>query len=339
MRGETSVSEESPAAGTADPAAGRARRAGGVTTWARRLPPETLLLAFLAALVLYFSLSSPHFLTVGNFRNILLSVTVLGIIAIPSTLLMVSANVDLSVGSTAAFCGMLMATVAQDYGIALGLLAAFGGGIAVGAVNGGLVARVGINSIITTLGTLSIFRGATKLLSNGQTITVADFGALGSGSWLAVPIAVWILGGVALVFVVLMRYTVFGRGVYALGSNPRAARLAGIRPARSLFALFVVTGLLSALAGLILTSQLRAAATVAGQGLELSVVAAVLLGGASLSGGRGTMLGTAIGVLILGTLDNGLTIVGVTSFWQEVARGTVLILAVGLDQLRRVRKG
>lgn len=303
-----------------------------------RLPAETVLVTVLAGLVLYFSLSSPHFLTLGNLRNILLSVTVLGIIAIPSTLLMVSANVDLSVGSTAAFSGMLMATVAGDHGLALGLLAAFAGGIAVGAINGGLVAWVGINSIITTLGTLSIFRGVTKLLSNGQTIILPGFGALGSGSWLGIPIPVWIFAVVAAVFVVVMRYTVFGRGVYALGSNPRAARLAGIRPARSLFTLFVVTGLLSALAGLILTSQLRAAATVAGQGLELSVVAAVLLGGASLSGGRGTLLGTAIGVLILGTIDNGLTILGVTSFWQEVARGTVLILAVGLDQLRRIRR-
>lgn len=303
-----------------------------------RVPAELLLGCFLAALLIYFSISSPFFLSVDNFRNILLSVTVLGIIAIPSTLLMVSANVDLSVGSTAAFCGMLFAVVADDRGLALGILAAVAGGVAIGALNGGLVARMGINSIITTLGTLSIFRGATKLLSNGQTVTVSEFRALGSGSVLGVPTPVWLFAVVAVAFLLLMRYTRFGRGIYALGSNEHAARLVGIRPAPNLFALFVLTSGLAALAGLILVSQLRAAAPLAGEGLELSVVAAVLLGGASLRGGRGTVVGTTVGVLILGTLNNGLTILGVTSFWQEVARGAVLILAVGLDQLRRRTK-
>lgn len=303
-----------------------------------RVPAELLLGLFLIALATYFSLSSEFFLSVDNIRNILLSVSVLGIIAIPSTLLMVSANVDLSVGSAAAFCGMLFATVADDHGIALALAAALLAGVGIGAVNGGLVARIGINSIITTLGTLSIFRGATKLLSNGQTVIITEFSWLGSGSLLGVPVPVWIFGLVGVAFYLLMRYTVFGRGIYALGSNPHAARLVGIRPAPNLFVVFVITGGLAALAGLILASQLRAAAPLAGEGLELSVVAAVLLGGASLTGGRGTVIGTTVGVLILGTLNNGLTILGVTSFWQEVARGAVLILAVGLDQLRRLQK-
>lgn len=300
-----------------------------------RIPAELLLGLFLVALIVYFSFGSEFFLSVDNFRNILLSVSVLGIIAIPSTLLMVSANVDLSVGSTAAFSGMLLAVIADDHGLALGILAALAGGAAIGALNGGLVARIGINSIITTLGTLSIFRGATKLLSNGQTEIISDFGWLGSGLTLGVPRPVWIFALVGVVFYLVMRYTLFGRGIYALGSNAHAARLVGIRPTPNLFALFVITGVLAALAGLILSSQLRAAAPLAGEGLELSVVAAVLLGGASLTGGRGTVIGTTVGVLILGTLNNGMTIMGVTSFWQEVARGVVLILAVGLDQLRR----
>lgn len=300
-----------------------------------KVPAELLLGVFLAALVVYFSLSSEYFLSLDNFRNILLSVTVLGIIAIPSTLLMVSANVDLSVGSIAAFSGMVLAVVAEERGLALGVMAALLAGAVVGAVNGGLVARIGINSIIATLGTLSIFRGATKLLSNGQTVIIGDFGWLGSGSLIGIPVPVWIFAVVGIAFYLMMRFTLFGRGIYALGSNPQAARLVGIRPAPNLFSLFVITGVLAALAGLILASQLRAAAPLAGEGLELSVVAAVLLGGASLTGGRGTVVGTTVGVLILGTLNNGLTIMGVTSFWQEVARGVVLILAVGLDQLRR----
>lgn len=216
-----------------------------------RVPAELLLGFFLAALLIYFSVSSPFFLSVDNFRNILLSVTVLGIIAIPSTLLMVSANVDLSVGSTAAFCGMLFAVVADDRGLALGIVAALAGGVAIGALNGGLVARMGINSIITTLGTLSIFRGATKLLSNGQTVTVSEFRVLGSGSVLGVPVPVWIFAVIAGLFFLMMRYTRFGRGIYALGSNEHAARLVGIRPAPNLFALFVLTSGLAAVAGLI----------------------------------------------------------------------------------------
>lgn len=303
-----------------------------------RLPAQLLLGLFLAGLVVYFSVSSPFFLSVDNFRNILLSVAVLGIIAVPATLLMVSANVDLSVGSAAAFCGMLFAVVAEDHGLALGIAAALAGGMLAGVVNGGLVALIGINSIITTLGMLSVLRGATKLLSNGQTVGIDGFRWIGSGSVIGVPTPVWIFALVAAAFVVLMRYTTFGRGIYALGANSHAARLVGIRPVPNLFALFVISGGLAALAGLILTSQLRAATPLSAEGLELSVVAAVLLGGASLTGGRGTVTGTLVGVLILGTLNNGLTILNVTSFWQEVARGAVLVLAVGFDQLRRLRR-
>lgn len=303
-----------------------------------RIPSEVLLGLFLLGLVIYFSANSDVFLSVDNIRNILLSVTVLGIVAVPSTMLMVSGNVDLSVGSAAAFCGMLFAVTADDHGIALAIGAALVAGAVIGAVNGTLVALIGINSIITTLGMLSILRGATKLLSNGQTTTISGFDWLGSGELLGLPVPVWFFAVIAVVFYLLMRYTVFGREVYALGSNSHAARLVGIRPAPKLFALFVITGLLTAFAGLILTSELRAAAPLAGEGLELSVVAAVLLGGASLNGGRGTVVGTTVGVLILGTLNNGLTIIHVTSFWQEVARGAVLVLAVGLDQLRRLGK-
>lgn len=303
-----------------------------------RIPSEVLLGLFLLGLIVYFSANSEVFLSVDNIRNILLSVTVLGIVAVPSTLLMVSANVDLSVGSAAAFCGMLFAVVADDHGLAIGIGAALLGGVVIGAVNGTLVARIGINSIITTLGMLSILRGATKLLSNGQTTTISGFDWLGSGELLGLPVPVWFFAAIAGLFYFLMRYTVFGRDVYALGSNRHAARLVGIRPVPRLFALFVITGGLTAFAGLILASQLHAAAPLAGEGLELSVVAAVLLGGASLNGGRGTVIGTTVGVLILGTLNNGLTILGVTSFWQEIARGSVLILAVGLDQLRRLQK-
>jgi ribose transport system permease protein len=299
-----------------------------------RVRPEYVLVVFLALLILVFAVRSPFFLAFGNFRNILLSVAVLGILAVPSTLLLVSANVDLSVASTAALCGMVVAIVGNEYGFALGVLAGLAVGLVLGAINGALVSWIGINAIITTLGTLSIYRGAAKLMSNGQTVRVDGFAALGSGSTLGIPNAVLLLVLVALLFSFLMRYTVYGRGIYALGSNEQAARLSGIRIRLNLFVAFVMTGLCGGIAGMILTSQLRAAAPIAGLGLELSVVAAVLLGGASLTGGRGTIIGTLLGVLILGTLNNGLTILNVSSFWQEIARGAVLIVAVGGDQLR-----
>jgi ribose transport system permease protein len=299
-----------------------------------RVRPEYVLVVFLAVLILVFAVRSPFFLAFGNFRNILLSVAVLGILAVPSTLLLVSANVDLSVASTAALCGMIVAIVGNEYGFVLGVLACLAVGLVLGAFNGILVSWIGINAIITTLGTLSIYRGAAKLLSNGQTIRVDGFSGLGSGATLGIPNAVLLLIAVALVFTFLMRYTVYGRSIYALGSNEQAARLSGIRIRLNLFVAFLMTGFCGAIAGMILTSQLRAAAPIAGLGLELSVVAAVLLGGASLTGGRGTILGTLLGVLILGTLNNGLTILNISSFWQEIARGAVLILAVGLDQVR-----
>lgn len=301
---------------------------------AKLIRPEYVLVGFLLALVLFFTWQNPVFLGLNNFRNVLLSVAVLGILAVPSTLLLVSANVDLSVASNAAFCGMVVAIVGGDYGIAAGVAAAVVAGTALGAFNGFLVAGVGINSIITTLGTLAIFRGMARLSSNGQTVRVDGFTFLGSDTTFGLPHGVIVLVIVAVTFYLVMRYTVFGRSVYAIGSNPHAARLSGIRLRTNLFLVFTMTGLCAALAGLILTSQLRAGTPVAATGLELSVVAAVLLGGASLTGGRGTVIGTILGVLILGTLNNGMTILNVSSFWQEIARGSVLIIAVGLDQLR-----
>lgn len=305
-----------------------------------RIPPELILLGFLGALIVWFTMNSPFFLAFGNIRNILLSVAVLGILAMPSTLLLVSGNFDLSVASNAAFSGMLFALVSANSGYGVGIVVALVAGLGIGVLNGFLVSKVGINSIITTLGTLAIFRGLAKLLSNGQTVRVSGFEALGSGSIVGIPIPVIALGFVFAAFYLLMRYTVFGRSVYAIGSSPQAARLSGIRSQRNLFIVFAITGLLAGVAGLILTSQLRAASPIAGLGLELAVVAAVILGGASLAGGRGTVVGTLLGVLILGTLNNGLTITNISSFWQEAVGGIVLILAVGLDQLRlRLGKG
>jgi ribose transport system permease protein len=311
-------------------------------TWSRRLgavPQEGGLLVFLVVLAAWFTWKSEFFLTGNNIRNILLSVSVLGILAAPSTLLLISGNFDLSIGSAAALCGVTFGLVAEPHGLVLAVLAAFGAGLLCGMVNGTLVAYFGISSLIVTLGTLSVFRGIAQLRSNGQTTRLDTFRWLGSGEVLGVPVQIGFFIIVVVIFGVVMRATTFGRSVFAIGSSQQAARLAGIRIRPTVFALFIVSGLLAALAGLILSSQLRAASPNTAAGLELSVVAAVILGGASLNGGRGTIAGTVLGVLILGTLNNGLTILSISSFWQEIARGFVLILAVGVDQIRLRLRG
>lgn len=321
----------SPATSEA-PSPARERRSLG--QWYAQFPPEAGLVLFLLLLGAWFTIGSEFFLTGNNVRNILLSVSVLGILAAPSTLLLISGNFDLSIASNAALCGITFAMVAESNGATAGVLAALAVGLIAGAANGFLVSVLGISSLIVTLGTLSIYRGIAQLRSNGQTIRVEGFRWLGSGEVVGIPVQILLFLVTAAVFFLLMRYTTFGRSVFAIGSNQQAARLAGIRITPTLFVLFVAAGALAAVAGLILSSQLRAASPNSASGLELSVVAAVILGGASLQGGRGTILGTLLGVLILGTLNNGLTILSISSFWQEIARGIVLILAVGLDQVR-----
>jgi ribose transport system permease protein len=304
----------------------------------RQLPSaqKALVLVIVLALeIVLFSILSPYFLAWDNFLNILVAVAVIGIVAMPGTLLIVAGQFDLSVGSITALAGVVMASVAASHGLGLGVLAAIGIGFGAGAVNGYLVTVVGINPLITTLATLSILQGFAEVTSNGLSLTVNGFGGLGTATVFArIQVPVVILVVVVVVFAIVMRYTVFGRTVYAIGANPVAARLIGLHTKRIIFILFVLSGLACALCGLILDSQLGAASPTAATGLELSVITAVVLGGAALSGGEGTVLGTALGVLVIGVLNNGLVLEGVDPFWQDVAQGALLIAAVSFDRVR-----
>lgn len=304
----------------------------------RSLPELAVLFGVLIALIIYFSISSPVFLQPENLLNILSAMAVTGIIAIPATMLMIAGHVDLSVGSGAAFAGVVLAVVGNEYPIFLGVLAAVLAGLIVGAINGVLVTYVGVNSLITTLGTLAVFRGLTQLTAGGQTVLFSDFGGLGTTRPLGIPTPVLLFLVVVLIGGIVMARTVYGRQLYSIGSNPQAARLVGINSRRTLFIVFILSGLSMALAGMILTSQLSAASPIAATGLELTVVTAVVLGGASLAGGQGTVSGTLVGLLILGVLNNGLVLNNVSSFWQDVARGTLLIAAVSFDQIRQRHK-
>ncbi len=301
----------------------------------RRLPDTAALAVVLLALAIFFATQSPFYLTPNNLLNILVNAAVIGIIAAPGTLLLVAGQFDLSVGSGAAFIGVVMAWSASEWGIPAAVVLSIAAGLLIGVINGFAVTVLGINALITTLATLAILRGLGQVIAGGQTLLLSGFGDLGNARpFLDIPIPVLILVVVIVVMVLVMRFTVFGRSMYAIGANPVAARLAGIRTRTMIFGGFLLSGLAVAIGGLILVSQLGAASPNAATGLELSVVTAVILGGASLAGGRGTILGTVLGVLILGTLNNGLTLMNIDSFWQDVARGVLLLAAVGFDQLR-----
>lgn len=320
------------------------------------VPETAALLIVLAALFIYFSIASEFFLNSENLINILQNVAVVGIIACPATLLLISGQFDLSVGSGVGFAGMLMAVAALapgtggvDLPLAMNMtvpsafIIAVVGTVMIGVINGLFVTVVGINALITTLGTLAIFRGLTKVLGEGQTIRIEGFGALGVVRFpesglpiigIGIPLPVYIFAACVVVFWLVLRYTVYGRSLYAIGASPSAARLAGIRTTRVIFIAFILSSLMVALAGLIRLSQVAGASVNSGLGIELSVVTAVVLGGASLSGGRGGIGGTVLAVLIVGVLSNGLIQLNVPSFWIEVAGGLLLLGAVTVDRVR-----
>ena len=301
----------------------------------RRLPETTALLVFLVAEVIFFSVKSEYFLAWDNGLNILTAIAVIGIVAAPGTLLMTAGQFDLSVGSMTAFTSVIVANLALSHSLGLSVTVAVVAALAVGMINGFLVTVVGVNALITTLGTLAAFRGLSNAVADGQSVGVDGFSWLGTDRPIAnIPIPVFLLIAVLVLVWFLMRYTVYGRSMYAIGSNASAARLVGVRTGRYVFIGFLLSAAACALSGLILTSQLGVGSGLFGIGMELSVITAIVLGGASLSGGRGSIVGTAIGLLIIGVLNNGLTLTGVDPFYQDVARGTLLICAVSFDRLR-----
>jgi ribose transport system permease protein len=311
----------------------------------RRIPETAALFVVLLALIIFFSITSKFFLNTNNLINILQNVARIGIVACPATLLLISGQFDLSVGSTAAFAAMVMAIVVAPPGVTkvpiafgasieIGFIVALLASLLVGLVNALSVTVFRINALITTLGTLAIFRGLAKVLGDGQTIRIENFDAMGTARFLGLPIPVYMFAAMVVVFLLLLRYTTYGRSMYAIGASPTAARLAGIRTDRAIFIGFTLSALLAGLSGLILLSQVGGASINANIGLELAVVTAVVLGGASLAGGRGGIVGTILAVLIVGVLGNGLIQLGVPSFWIEVANGVLLLAAVGFDQVR-----
>ena len=294
------------------------------------------LLGTYALLVITLSILSPYFLSVNNFLNILLSVAIIGIISVGMTLLLISGGLDLSVGGVVALVGVVIAQTQASLGIGGAVVMGVTVGMLFGLINGLAVTWVGINPLITTLGTMSVSRGLAFVFSGGLTQPVLDesFGFWGRDFIFGVPVPVVIFAIFFTLGYIVLRHTVLGRAIYSIGGNPKASRLASIQVTRVQMLVYLLCATGGAVGGILLTSQLAAAAPQAATGIELSVIAAVILGGTSLSGGTGTLLGTLMGVLIMGTLNNGLTLLSVNAYYQEIARGLVLLLAVAIDQLR-----
>lgn len=292
--------------------------------------------AALVLLCVLLGVASPFFLTAPNLLNIGSAIAIVGIVACGATLVMLSGGIDISIGSTVALTGVVAAQVLNVSGNwILGVLAGLICGAIAGVFNGVLVTVFHINPLIATLGTLSAFRGLAYVASGGVAVSASspEFLAIGTGRILGVPSTLIIMIVIFILVGILLNSTIFGRNVYAIGGNPDAAKLAGISLTKYRIALYGASGLLAGIAGVVLAARLGSAQPAAGAGLELDAIAATVLGGVALAGGIGTIAGTVLGVLVLGIVNNGLNILQVESFYQYIARGAVLIIAVALDQV------
>ncbi len=312
----------------------------------------------LVAIIIVFSILSPFYFTVNNFLIMSSHVAIFGLLAIGMLLVILTGGIDLSVGSTLGLAGVVAGFLMQ--GVSLPLFGVIlyppvwavvvmtcALGALIGVLNGALIAYLKVPAFVATLGVLYVARGVALLMTNGLTYNNlggrADLGNTGF-DWLGfnrlfgVPIGVLILAAVAIIGSVLLARTAFGRWVYATGGNARAAELSGVPVKRTQILVYVLSGVCASIAGLVLSSQLTSAGPTAGQTYELTAIAAVVVGGAALTGGRGTIRGTLLGAFVIGFLSDGLVIIGVSSYWQTVFTGAVIVLAVLLNSLQYGRR-
>jgi ribose transport system permease protein len=282
----------------------------------------------------------PHFLEWSNLSSVIRQTAVINIMALGMTMVIISGGIDLSVGSTLAMGGFL-GCLAMSKGLPIPAAVALGIGVGglCGLANGFMTTRLKINSFIVTLGTLGMFRGLTLIFANGLPVheLPGGFSFLGEGTLLYVPFVLWVLLICGLLVHFILEHTKLGRYAFAIGSNPDAAYYAGIPVAFHVTAVYAICGALTGLAGMIEASRLASAQPTAGQGYELQAIAAVVIGGGSLRGGEGSVLGTLVGAFIMGLLSNGSDLLGVSPYWQQVIIGAIIILAVSVDELRKRR--
>jgi len=303
----------------------------------------------LVLMVVALSIASDKFLTIDNGLNVLRQISINLCLSIGMTMVILSGGIDLSVGSVLALSGAVAAGLLKnglalpytDLALQFTVLGAVVAGVLVGLLlgwcNGVSITRFGLPPFVATLGMLSIARGLTMLWTGGFPITDLGptFRFMGTGYWLAIPMPVWISAALVAAFMLVTRRTRFGRHLYAVGGNERAARLSGLHVERVKRMVYTLCGGLAGVAGLLVTARLDSATPIAGASYELDSIAAVVIGGTSLSGGRGSILGTVLGCLIIGVLNNGLVLLEVSPFWQQVIKGVVILAAVAIDRASR----
>ena len=300
------------------------------------------LLPFVSLIVLFIALSiaSPYFLTANNLASVARQTAVFNTMALGMTIVIISGGIDLSVGSILGLSG-LVGTMALErgYPIPVGVLIGLLVGTVCGLANGIMVTKLRIPPFVVTLGTLGIFRGLALIISNGLPVhrIPPGFSFLGEGNLLGVPFVVWLLVICAVAVHVILEHTRLGRYAFAIGSNKIASVYAGIPVDFHVMAVYAIGGTLTGLAGMIEASRLMTGQPTAGQGYELQAIAAVVIGGGSLNGGEGSVVGTLIGAFIMGLLSNGADLLNISNYWQQVIIGSVIILAVTLDELRKRR--
>ena len=304
--------------------------------WWQQVTDYSLIVIF-AIMFITMSLTVDHFFSIENMLGLALSISQIGMVACTMMFCLASRDFDLSVGSTVAFAGVLCAMVLNATGSTfIAIIAAVVAGGVIGFINGAVIAYLRINALITTLATMEIVRGLGFIVSHGQAVGVSSdtFIALGGLSMFGISLPIWVTLLCFIVFGVLLNQTVYGRNTLAIGGNPEASRLAGINVERTRVYIFLVQGAVTALAGVILASRITSGQPNAAEGFELNVISACVLGGVSLLGGRATISGVVIGVLIMGTVENVMNLMNIDAFYQYLVRGAILLAAVLLDQLK-----
>src|ERR1700733_6593808 len=304
--------------------------------WWQQITEYSLVVIFIVMFVT-MSLTVDHFFSIENMLGLALSISQIGMVACTMMFCLASRDFDLSVGSTVAFAGVLCAMVLNATGNTfIAIIAAVAAGAVIGFVNGAVIAYLRINALITTLATMEIVRGFGFIVSHGQAVGVSSdtFIALGGLSMFGVSLPIWVTLLCFIVFGVMLNQTVYGRNTLAIGGNPEASRLAGINVVRTRVWIFMIQGAVAALAGVILASRITSGQPNSAQGFELNVISACVLGGVSLMGGRATISGVLIGVLIMGTAENVMNLLNIDAFYQYVVRGAILLGAFLADRPR-----
>ena len=304
----------------------------------RKMPALFTVICALVIEIVIFSIASPYFLTVKNFLKIGLYAAIVGVISCSVTFINISGNIDLSVGSQIAAVGMVAAIFSRNmgfpwYGVVPVCLFT---GMVMGAINGFFITVLKLNAFITTIATMQIFRGFAYLVTAGMSIGITDqkYIFLGRGYVSGIPISLIVLLVTNIIFHLISKYTVFGRNIYLIGGNPMAAFLSGVKVNKLRFQLYLLNGFMCAVSGILMSAQTGAGVPNTASTYNMTALSAVILGGAALTGGKGTILGTFLGSMVLSILSNGMTILSIGVYWQEIVIGMVLLLAVSLDAIK-----